>query len=89
MDISFESKSRGIRWNYQVGLTCKAMLEESGGTIEWTYHSKVKAEVSGQTIRWDYLLKVKQQYQVELSGEITSWKQWWRYQEGLSSGYIV
>ena len=46
------------------------MLEESGGTIKWTYHSKVKAEVSGETIRWDLLLEVKQRYQVELKGEI-------------------
>ena len=71
MDISFESKIQGIRWNYQVELTCKAMLEELGGTIKWTYHSKVKAEVSGETIRWDYLLEVKQMYQVELSDGIT------------------
>ena len=71
MDISFESKIRGIRWNYQVELTCKAMLEESGGTIKWTYHSKVKAEVSGETIKCGYLLEVKQRYQVELSREIT------------------
>ena len=70
MDILFESKSRGIRWNYQMGLTCKAILVESGGTIMWKYHSKEKAGVSGETIRLDYLLKIKQRYQVELSGEI-------------------
>ena len=86
MDISFESKIRGIRWNYQVELTCKAMLEELGGTIKWTYHWKVKAQVSGETIIRVYLLEVKQRYQVKLSGEITSWKQRWRYQVELSGG---
>ena len=67
----------------------EAMTEVSSGTIKWTYHLKVKAQVSGETISWDYFLEVKQRYQVELSGEIVIWKQWWRYEVGPSNDNII
>ena len=45
-----------------MGLPPAGMLEESGGSINWAYHFKVKAEVSGGTIRWYYLSEVNLSY---------------------------
>ena len=59
MDISFESKGRGIRWNYQVGLTFRSKTKVSGGPIRWNHYFEAMAEESGKTVRLSYNLEVK------------------------------
>ena len=45
VDISFESKSRGMGQDYQVGLTFRSKAEVSSGTIRWDYHLRAIGEV--------------------------------------------
>ena len=71
MDISLESKSSGIRGDYQVGLPFRSKAEVSSETIRRDYQLEAKVEVSGGIIRWVELLEVKQRYQVDLSDGIT------------------
>ena len=69
MDISFESKIRGIRWNYQVGLTFRSKVDVSNGTIGRDYQLEAMVEVSGGNIKWTHHLNVK----AEVSGGTIRW----------------
>ena len=61
MDISFESKRRGIRWNYQVGLTFRSKTKASGGPIKWNHYFEAMVEESGTTVNQISNLEVKLQ----------------------------
>ena len=69
MDISLESKSSGIRGDYQVGLPFRSKAEVSSETIRRDYQLEAKVEVSGGTIKWIYHLEVK----AEVSGGTIRW----------------